>query len=124
MSPAERIALKYEESPQEMPFSYYVDWHMKHGFVHATPEYFIMGRAVKLGTDFTDRLFTTPREEANAWYIHAFSGNMGMAWGVMPWALGYIAFERVRSGKRELTITPTERIRRLSLFANDESPTT
>jgi hypothetical protein len=117
LSPYARMAGKYRESPQELPFGYYVSWHMVHGFVFSTPDYFIMGRPVRRGTDFTDRLFIEPRESADAWYVHAMSGDVSAVWGILPYPLPFIAFERVRVGKRELTIVPLERIRRLSLSA-------
>ena len=114
LSPYERIAARYAENPQDYDFEDYLHWHFVHGFVHSTPRYFVMGRAVQLGTDFTEHLRVCEKGLEDCWYVHAMAGDMRRAWEVLPYELPYIAFERVRGGKRELTIVEAERIRRMS----------
>jgi hypothetical protein len=119
MSPFERMAEQYRLKPQEMPFEFYLDWHFKNGFIFSTPDFFIMGRA--LGRDWIAKhgitLHQLKKPLADTWYIHFFAGDMSKAWSILPWPLPWIAFERVRSGKRELTFVEIGRLRRLCLVA-------
>lgn len=111
------------EHPQEMPFSWYVEWHFKNGFVFSTPEFFIMGRAMERGL-IEKRgmaLAFSMRPHADTWYVHAMAGDMSKAWSILPWHLPWIAFERVRNGKRELTFVELERLRRLTMQTTQEA---
>lgn len=122
MSPYLQLDLQYTKHPQKESFGWYISWHLEHGFVFSTPEYFIMGRPMhyfekgKLRQDI-ENLTTHPLEKANLWYIHAMAGDMNKAWDILPYPLGYIAWERLREGQRDLQITSTETLRRLSKIA-------
>jgi hypothetical protein len=118
------MAAKYADHPQEMVFGYYIDWHFKHGFVFSTPDFFIMGRAAPKGVIEADGVKLTWFPEwwnCDTWYIHAMSGDMSKAWSILPWELPWIAFERVRCGKRELTFIETGRLRRLTMQTTQEA---
>lgn len=106
----------YALHPQQQSFAWYVQWHFVHGFVFATPEFFIMGRHVR--KDAGEQAVCEPtslfsKDESDTWYLHAASGDMQKAWSILPWALPWIAFERTRGGKRELQIFATDRLREL-----------
>ena len=104
------------DHPQECPFKAYLDWHMKHGFVFSTPEFFAMGRPVmryRPEAEITEPTFLFNPEDCDTWYIFALAGNMQKAWSIMPWPLEWIAFERLRGGIRELTFARTETLKRL-----------
>jgi hypothetical protein len=122
-TPFDLAVQKYLDFPQEMPFEFYLNWHFKNGFVFSTPEFFIMGRALgrKWITDHGITLHQLKKPLADTWYIHFFSGDMNKAWSILPWYLPWIAFERVRSGKRELTILPFEQIKRLTMQTTQEA---
>jgi hypothetical protein len=123
VSPYEQMAAKYEANPQERSFEFYCDWHFKHGFVFSTPEFFIMGRQINKA--WAEEWNAIPFDEItitpDTWYLHAFSGDMSKAWSILPWELPWIAFERVREGKRELTIVPFEQIKRLTMKTTQEA---
>lgn len=115
MSPYERMIAKYQEHPQEREFAWYLDWYSKHGFVFITPAYFVMGRPV----DRQDPRLTEPtklfrKEDADCWYVHAMAGDIAQSFDVVPWPLPWFAFERVRSGKRELQLVRSETLKRLA----------
>lgn len=115
MNPYQKIKQAYEAHPQEDPFEFYVSWHIRHGFVFSTPEFFIMGREVpKMVIEATQQveLRTFPRAlwSPDTWYIHAMAGDMKKAWSILPYPLPWIAFERIRGGARELTILPFQKI--------------
>lgn len=115
MSPYQQIQAKYAEFPQEQPFAWYVDWHARHGFVFATPEFFIMGRAVNKAF-FEGRgpiLEAIPIGFADTWYIHAMAGDMQRAWDILPAPLPWLAWERVLDGKRELRFYSAAEVKRL-----------
>ena len=115
-SPYETIRAEYNRCPHELEWEWWVDWHYQHGFVYATPDFFIMGKPVRKDAPsdwLEDPEYVVTRGEANAWYIFAFAGDMGKAWAIMPWPLAWIAFQRVRGGKRELAFYSTETLRRL-----------
>lgn len=114
MSPFEQIEAEYRKSPQEQSFFWYVDWHHRYGFVYGNPSFFIMGRPV-VRADFNPSFLQVwNRNEADAWYIHAMSGDMKRAWDILPYPLGYLGWERIQGGKRDLRWYRTEDIRRLS----------
>lgn len=123
MSPFEQMKRKYRDNPQERSFDVYLDWHMRHGFVFATPDFFVMGRAAAKGILERVGVALQPVEPEfqDTWYVHAMAGDLRLVWSILPWPLPYVAFERLRGGRRELTVLQTDRIRRLCEAA--ESPT-
>jgi len=114
MTPYDQIKAKYDQNPQDQFFEYYLTWHHRNGFVFSTPDFFIMGRAVDKNSFDPTVLASADRENQNAWYIHAMAGNMARAWDILPYPLGYVGWERIQGGKRDLRWYRTEDIRRLS----------
>lgn len=125
-APIERIKEQYRLHPQEQPFEFYLNWHLANGFVFSTPDYFVMGRAMVWAENESwtrnriDEFTIWAKKAENAWYVHAMAGDIKKAWGILPYPLGYICFERVRGGKRELVKIPTERMRKLAHALFDE----
>ncbi len=123
MSPYLQLDLQYTKHPQKESFGWYISWHMEHGFVFSTPDYFVMGRPIRIyklkeqTQEAIDRMLIFEKQEANCWYIHAMSGDMNRAWDILPYPLGQIAWERIRENGRDLQITSTETLRRLSKIA-------
>lgn len=118
LSPYERISAEYEARPREKPFAYYVAWHFINGFVFSTPEFFIMGRPINKGYCERNGVPLCPPETgqyADTWYLHAFAGDMQKAWSILPYPLPYIAWERMREARLELTVIAFDRIKSLSL---------
>ena len=116
MSPYERIAAEYAARPRQQTFSWYVVWHCLHGFVFSTPDFFVMGRPINKG--YCERngvpLYAATGDEADTWYLHSFAGDMAKSWSILPYPLPYIAWERMRDGRLELTVVKFERIRAMS----------
>ena len=114
MSPYERAAELYALHPQQESFSHYVVWHSINAFCYSTPDFFIMGRpAVKqsllnIGPTFAAERFP------DTWYIHVAAGNLSKAWSILPYSLPWIAFERWRGGKLDLTVMLLDRMRNVS----------
>jgi len=118
LTPYERMVALYRERPTEEPFSNYVEWHLRNGFVFSRPDFFIMGRPVikwaapELIVDLTHRF---PSSHCDCWYIFAMAGNMAKAWTIMPWELPWFAWERDQGGKRDLRFYSVATIKRLTL---------
>lgn len=85
------------------------------GVVHATPEYFVMGRAVnhEASAEYM-RSVIFPPEQRDCWFFAWFAGDMEKVWQAET-PLEYIAFERERGGELELIVAKTSVMRRLSL---------
>lgn len=119
MSPYEQIEAKYAAHPQEQPFGFYVQWHLRFGFVFSTPEFFIMGRGVNRSAveSWGVYLEKTPALESyhphDAWYIHAMAGDMTRAWDILPYPLPWLAWERILDGKRDLRFYSAAEVKRL-----------
>lgn len=106
----------YLKTGAEEPFANYVLHHARHGFVYATPDFFVMGRPVnrKAAPELIrDATHAFPREECDAWFIHAAAGNMPKMWSITPWPLGWIGWTRLHDPLSELQFTPTETLKRL-----------
>ena len=124
MSPYEQMAEKYAVHPQERSFEWYVEWHARHGFVFATPDFFIMGRRAykwSLENGGADaHLYSA--EVADTWYIHAMAGDMSRAWSVLPYPLPWLAWERLLDGKRDLRFYEFDKVCRHSNIDETRSP--
>ena len=101
MSPYETIKAKYEASEHADPWLTVLEQYHSHGFVFSTPVFFVAGIEARL-------------DEKDCWYVFAASGDIGKMWDMLPYPLGWIAFERIHNDKRDLRIYPTDVLRRLS----------
>ncbi len=124
MNPYERIREVYAKNPQQRTFEFYLVWHIHHGFVFSTPDYFVMGRPVDT-VDFDPNaaeLRVYRDQDANAFYIHAMAGKMPRLWDIMPYPLPKIGWERIREGKRELNFYSVDTLMRLCPPENETCP--
>jgi hypothetical protein len=116
MTPYAAIAEKYRAIGQAAQFTRWQEWHKEHGFLFATPDFFIMGRPVIRGAPLADDAgnpIQFDRRRADAWFINCMAGDMHRAWSIMPWPLEWIGFCRVRFGEKELHFVPTATLMRL-----------
>lgn len=109
MSPAERVAALYDaDSPRT--FREDVEAHMLTGYVFATPEAFLMGRAIDSGATpeaIADPWHAFPRDAQDTWLIYAYADRFGNSpWGLvkkvlcwMPYPLKNVAWSRKRDGR-------------------------
>lgn len=86
----------------------HVRLHLKPGcFVFSTPDMFAMGRAVRKSAAvemLRNPYVSFPKEAQDAWWIHAFAGDMSKLPGFMPWRLEWVGFERFDNYSRFLPI--------------------
>ena len=119
MSPRERMAALYAAHPQECAFEYYLDWYDANGHIFDTPEYFVVGRPVMrfAPTELICNLWPFRREDCDCWYVMMLAGDMGAAWGALPFWLPWMAFERIRpDGGRRLTFLRTGGMQRITTW--------
>jgi hypothetical protein len=94
-----------DRSPAQKGFDFYgedlfyqiLDLHLMFGYVHATPDYFVMARPVPKDVPVDDMIDITnvyPSADCNAWCIYFYSGDMQKVFDNIPFSLPYIVFER------------------------------
>lgn len=113
MTPFEQAAKVYDRESCVRSFTEDVELHFLHGFVHSTPDFFIMGRPVVRAA--APALILNPshpfaRAECDAWMVYLAAGDLGKAWQVLPWPLPWLVFER----NNELRFVSADAIKRLS----------
>lgn len=106
MKPYEAIRAKYEASEHDLPWGYWVEWHLRHGFLFNTPEFFAMGYPIIKGAELV------PVLDGDCWYLFALAGSMSKCWSILPWPLPWVGFERILDGKREMRFYRLEDLRR------------
>lgn len=118
MTPAERVAALYDaDNPRT--FREDLEAHMLTGYVFATPEVFLMGRAIDSSAapeDIADPWHAFPRNAQDTWLIYAYADHAGNSpWGLvkkvlcwMPYPLKKAAWARKRD--KRLRYFDTEKL--------------
>jgi hypothetical protein len=111
-SPVERAAEVYERTPCAYSFAVDLEFHLLHGFVFSRPDYFVMGRPVVAAA--TQALivdhYRFPSGSCDCWHIWLAAGNLARMWGVLPWEMPRVSFQR----GDELRFAALAAMRRLS----------
>lgn len=122
LRPFDAMEAWFERNPSPVTnFSEMLVWHLRHGYVFNTHEYFVMGRPIRLEPtrEQTDeaiaRLFVYEPREANCWYFCALSGNLRNSCKVLPFDLKWMAYHRMIRGKPRLFVRPLAPFRRRAL---------
>lgn len=73
--------------------------HMKHGYVHITPKYMLLGHAVRRDGGLPERQIDVKKPDA--WYVRF---ALGVNWlqhflNLTPYPLPYIGWARVKKGR-------------------------
>lgn len=120
MNPIAQARLVYALEPCARSFLDDLEAHLGLGFVYSTPDFFVMGRPVQRSAPahlIIDPSVSFERSVCDCWHVYLAAGNLGKAWGILPWPLEWLSFER----KNELRFYKASDIRRLSL-GNDSQP--
>lgn len=112
MTPFEQAMLVYQSEPCARTFEQDLRLHFQFGFVFSTPDFFVMGRPVM--KDWIESVIVDPMKllqpmQCDCWHVHTFAGNLSKAWGILPYPLPFISFER----KNELRFYRLDALRRL-----------
>jgi hypothetical protein len=125
-SPYERIYEQYRSKMPGVDFGKLVGWYLQHGWVFSTPQFFCMARPVNRfapAHEIQDCHTLFSPDSADAWYFHAFSGDMSAIWssqGIVP-HYNWIGFERLHDGELELTFVELGRLKRLTMQTTQEA---
>ena len=106
MSPIDKCALEFVK--HGVDFAYCLEQEYQRGFVFSTPDFFIMGFAVRRNVN---GLLWDHSDNPDAWYITGMAGDMDKAWSILPYELPFVSFQRFDNSLRFI---PIERLRRLS----------
>lgn len=120
-TPFTRAMTVYESEPCVRTFWEDVTLHYCNcsGFVFATPEFFIMGRAVLRSApaaDIVNPAVGYIRGVADCWHVALACGDLSAAWSILPWPMDWMSFER----KNELRFHRFADVQRLTHYPPHE----
>lgn len=112
MAPIDLARHVYRSEPCARTFEQDLAWHLDNGFVFARPDFFVMGRPVNrhASPSLIVGQYRFPSATADCWHVYLMAGNVARAWGMLPWELPWVSFER----SNVLRFHRLEAIRRLS----------
>ena len=125
MNPAFQAAEVYRLEPCSHTFYEALDYYLAHGWVHSTPDFFVMGRPVC--SDWAEEVIINPMllpqseltQRPDTWHIALMAGDLKAACCLLPYDLPFISFERKNQLRfhRHDRLFPTIRKRSLSLLS-------
>lgn len=114
----ERMREEYQIRPEAMPFEWYLERHLEHGFIFSRPDIFVVCRPV-ISTALKEQInacdYQFDWDACDCWCIAMLAGNMAKAWDFMPWFLPLMCFQRALDGTHDLRFYKTEKLQRLTL---------
>lgn len=91
-------AVKFYENREDFPFfGEALHQILMNGFVHSTPDFFIMATPVnkdELTEDVFDVYKNWPKEEQNCWMVWFAAGKIDGGFEICPYQLPYVCFRR------------------------------
>ena len=118
--PFDEARAVYADGKSPRSFEHDLVLHLEHGFVFSTPAYFVMGRPVKSSAPeyaILNPCVNWPRAECDCWHVYLCAGDIKRAFGVMPWPLPCVSYER--DGK--LRFLTMEQVIRTTEMANERT---
>jgi len=105
MNPALQAAQVYRSEPSTHTFWEALDFYLAEGFVHSTPDFFVMARPVC--SEWPEAVIVDPvacpqtelTGRHDSWHIGLMAGNMKKALPLFPYELPFISLERKNSLK-------------------------
>jgi hypothetical protein len=121
MNPYLEIRKKYVEDGDatiHLSWEELVGFHLanKSCYVIKGPDFFVMGRAVCKEADpihIRDLTYVFEKEDCNAWFLYAFSGDMAKAFRAIPYELPWLAWDRFHDQHGDMRFMPIKTVRRL-----------
>lgn len=100
MNPAFQAAEVYRSEPSSHTFWEVLDFYLAHGWVHSTPDFFVMGRPVS--REWPDEVIVDPihneefelTKRHDCWHIALMAGDLVAARNMLPFPLPFVSFER------------------------------
>lgn len=111
MSPYVTASAIYQREACSRTFEEDVAFHLMHGFVFSTPDYFIMGRPVssQAHQSHITGQWVFSRDVCDCWHVFVLAGSITKAWDILPYDLPLMSYER----GNDLRVLPLAVMRRL-----------
>ena len=110
MTPYQRAAAWHHRLRSGWTFEEVIEAHGQMGFIHSTPDVFVMARRVDVDWEpetFSDLEFTAPAGEC--WHVWLLAGDFRAAMAFLPEPLPFVSFHR-RGKLRILTLDQARRL--------------
>ena len=94
--PSLRIRKVYETEFCPRTFDEDLQLHLSNGYVHSTPEVFVMGRPVWSQATYSE--ITNPGHRfmgPDAWWVYAAAGDLSQVAALLPYYLPLVGWERL-----------------------------
>ncbi len=109
MTPYERAELWHNALGSTWSFADVIKAHGKCGFIHSTPEVFVMARRIFASDQDTANDLTFWNPTGNCWHVWLLAGNPRAAWRYLPFDLPFVSFHR----RGILRVLPLEDAKRM-----------
>jgi hypothetical protein len=109
-NPYQRAEAWHRRLGSHMTVAEVIEAHGQMGYVHSTPEVFVMARQVEADWEdarLCDLEFTAPA--GDCWHVWLCAGNFRAAMAFLPYPLPYVSFHR----RGRLRVIPLETARRM-----------
>ncbi len=116
-SPYQQTLADWEQRPRDRHLRWYEGEHKAHGFLFATPDFYVMGRPVRKYAPIEQILDVTHRFDVatcDTWFVFLLTGDVRKAWAILPWELPWMCWVRDNDPTQELRFFETRRLMRLS----------
>jgi len=116
MTPVERAALLYEDIAD---FRRDLEAHLLQGYVHSTPEAFVMARpvcATAPEVEIVNPWHAFPRERWDAWWIWLAAGDLASLMPLFPYELPCIGWQRCWKGRPNMKFYSMKAIKKRLIF--------
>jgi hypothetical protein len=113
MTPYEEAKAVWAKERCVRSFEEDLRWHLLNGYVFSRPDFFIMGRHVNSKAEpglIVNPSYLFHPEDCDAWMIYLMAGDCKAAFGILPFELPLVCFER----GNDLRFYPLSSFRRLS----------
>ena len=97
MHPFDQIAALYKRYPQPRTFEEDLTAHISTGYVHITPDTFLMGRGINRQAPpdlIANPWHTFPIDQQDTWLVFAYSGYSRNFLAFLPYPLKWVAWQR------------------------------
>lgn len=97
MTPLNELRGLYARYSPERDLGADMGWFLQCGYVFSTPDYIVMGKGIRRGSEvhlILDPTYIFPKDEIDTWFIFAFAGHEKDFLAFIPFELKWIAWQR------------------------------
>jgi len=97
MSPIDELQALYHRYSPERDLEVDMGYFIRYGYVVATPEFVLMGKAIKRGAKWeliNDPTYIFPKRQQDTWFVSAYAGRIKVLLDFWPYPLTWLAWQR------------------------------